>query len=113
MNLLRMSNRAPNGSSKRAAAAALQKSTVLRRDQRTLKFSADILPLFETSSNSTGLPLIETPEAGAFHCGDMYEDVLAAVLRHDEAITLGRIEPFHGTCRHLKLLQSCIAVGGM
>ena len=48
-----------------------------------------------------GLPLIETPEAGALHRRDMNKDVLAATLRLNKSITLGRIEPFHGTCRHL------------
>jgi hypothetical protein len=33
--------------------------------------------------------------------GDMNKDVVAAALRLDEAVTLGRIEPFRGTCRHL------------
>src|SRR5262249_51292038 len=31
----------------------------------------------------------------------MNKDILTAALRLDEAITFGRIEPFHGTCRHL------------
>ena len=49
--------------------------------------------------------LIETAEAGAFNRRDMNKDVLAAALRLDEAVTLLRIEPFHGTCRHLKPLD--------
>jgi hypothetical protein len=40
----------------------------------------------------------------------MNKDVLAVALRLDEAVTLGRIEPFDGTRRHLSLLQSSIAV---
>jgi hypothetical protein len=48
-----------------------------------------------------GLPLIETSEPSALRRRDVNEDILAAVLRHDETVTLGRIEPFHGTCRHL------------
>src|SRR6202044_2012102 len=46
------------------------------------------------------LPLIEITEASALHRRDMHENVLAAVLGLDEAITFGRIEPFHGTRRH-------------
>jgi len=55
------------------------------------------------------LSLIETSETSAVHCRDVNEHVLAAALRLDEAVTLGRIEPFHGTCGHLSLLRSSIA----
>jgi hypothetical protein len=30
----------------------------------------------------------------------MYEHIFAAALRLNEAISLSRVEPFHGTCRH-------------
>src|SRR3984957_10269973 len=56
------------------------------------------------------LPFIEPAEAGALHRRNVYEHVLAAALRLDEAVTLGRIEPFHGTCSHLSLLQSSITL---
>jgi hypothetical protein len=39
--------------------------------------------------------------AAALHRRDVNEDVLATALRLDEAVTLGGVEPFHGTCRHL------------
>jgi len=52
--------------------------------------------------------LIETHDASARHRRDMNKDVLAAALGLDEPVTLGQIEPFHGTCRH-KLLQLNIA----
>src|SRR6516225_296709 len=51
---------------------------------------------------------METHEARALHRRDMNKDVLAAALGLDEDVTLGRIEPFHGTCRHPSLLRSCI-----
>src|SRR3712207_9053291 len=31
----------------------------------------------------------------SLHGGDMHEDVLAAVIRRDEAVSLRRVEPFH------------------
>jgi Transposase DDE domain len=39
------------------------------------------------------LPLIEPAEAGALHCRNVEEDVLATALRLDEALALLRIEP--------------------
>jgi hypothetical protein len=54
------------------------------------------------------LPLIETSEASAFYRWDVNEHVLAAALRLDEAVTLLRIKPLHGTCRHVSLLPSRI-----
>jgi hypothetical protein len=44
------------------------------------------------------LPLIEPAETGALDRRDMHKNVLTAALGLDEAVTLGRIEPFHGTC---------------
>ena len=44
----------------------------------------------------------------------MNENVLAAVLRLNESIALGRIKPFHGTARHRALSpvgSSMIAAG--
>jgi hypothetical protein len=41
--------------------------------------------------------------AGFLDGRDMDEDVLAAAVRLDEAITLGRIEPFHCPARHAAL----------
>lgn len=51
---------------------------------RTLRFSAAVLPLFETRSTAA-----------------ICKDVVAAALGLDEAMPLGRIEPFHSTFRHL------------
>jgi hypothetical protein len=42
------------------------------------------------------LPLIETAEAGALHCRDVDENILAAALRLNKSIPLLRVEPLHG-----------------
>jgi len=44
--------------------------------------------------------LIERAQPRALNGGDVHEHVPAAALRLNEAITLGRIEPFHSTCCH-------------
>jgi hypothetical protein len=49
------------------------------------------------------LPLIERREARPLHCRDMDKHVLTTALRLDEPVTLGRIEPFHRSGRHLGL----------
>src|SRR5215475_10280168 len=50
------------------------------------------------------LTFVERGQAGALDRGDMDEYVFAAVLRLNESIALGRIEPFHGASSHLGLL---------
>src|SRR5262249_9044493 len=50
------------------------------------------------------LAFVERGQAGALDRGDMDEYVFAAVLRLNESIALGRIEPFHGAGSHLRLL---------
>jgi hypothetical protein len=40
------------------------------------------------------LTLVQRPQPGALHGGDVNEDVLRAVIRLDEAEALGGIEPF-------------------
>src|SRR6266436_7832072 len=57
-----------------------------------------VLPLLELVGDL--LILVETAEAGAFHRRDVHEHVLGLVVRLDEAETLARVEPFHGTDRH-------------
>ena len=47
------------------------------------------------------LPLIETAEAGSFDRGDVDEHIFAATLRLNKSISLLRIEPLHGTFRHI------------
>jgi hypothetical protein len=44
--------------------------------------------------------LIERAQARSLHGGDMHEHIFAAALRRNEAISLSRIEPLHGTCCH-------------
>src|SRR5215475_588541 len=50
------------------------------------------------------LTFVERAQAGALDRGDMDEYVFAAVLRLNESIALGRVEPFHGASSHLGLL---------
>src|SRR5688572_7099116 len=37
----------------------------------------------------------------------MAEEILAAVIRGDESETLGIVEPLHGTCSHVYVLENC------
>ena len=46
-----------------------------------------------------------------FDCADVHEDILAAVIRLDEAEALLDIEPLHGSLRHLALLSVTYVVG--
>src|SRR2546425_7240540 len=57
-----------------------------------------VLPLFELVGDL--LILVEIAEAGAFHRRNVHEHVLGLVVRLNEAETLARVEPFHGTDRH-------------
>ena len=41
-------------------------------------------------------------KTGAFDGGDVHECILAAVRRFDEAVTLGRVEPFNSTSSHCR-----------
>jgi len=97
--------------------AALKFQPAYTHTQGMINESSDSLrltPLFETSSNSTACPSLRTPEASALHRRDMNDCVLAAALRLDEAVTHGRIEPFHGACRQAsKQSQSNIVAAGV
>src|SRR5262245_60116850 len=58
-----------------------------------------------------GLPLVEGGQARALDSRDMDEHVLAAALRLDKAVTLGRVEPLHGSGSHRgSLLASHVRV---
>jgi hypothetical protein len=46
--------------------------------------------------------LIEAAKARSFDGRDMDENVLAAVVRLNEAVALGRVEPLHCTHRHVE-----------
>jgi hypothetical protein len=52
------------------------------------------------------LTFIERTKAGAFNRGDVDEHVFAPALRLNEAIALGRVEPFDGACSHHGLLET-------
>jgi hypothetical protein len=47
------------------------------------------------------LPFIERAQSSALDRGDVDEHIPAALLRLNESITLGRIEPLHGAARGL------------
>jgi hypothetical protein len=55
------------------------------------------------------LSLVEPLHSSAFHCADVHEDILTAVIRLDEAEALLDIEPLHGSLRHIALLSvTCV-----
>src|SRR4051812_1582912 len=47
--------------------------------------------------------LIEVAQTSLLDSRDMHKDVLATAVRLDKAKALRRVEPFHGTCRHVVL----------
>src|SRR5687768_7049156 len=49
------------------------------------------------------LAFLEAAEAGTLHRRNMDEDVLSTIVRLDEAVTLGAIEPFHCASGHINL----------
>ena len=51
------------------------------------------------------LPLIEATHPGALDRADMDEDILAAVIRLDEAKAFLAVEPLYRTLRHVTLLS--------
>ena len=69
-----------------------------RSDQ--LEVGCGGLPSFHHHIITYVLPVIEPLQASRLNRRDMHKDVLAAILRHDEAVTLGRVEPLDRTCRH-------------
>ena len=46
------------------------------------------------------LPLIKSAQAGPLDCGNMDKDVLAAALRLNKAVSLGRVESLYVTRGH-------------
>ena len=44
--------------------------------------------------------LIEAAQSRFFNGGDVYEDILAAVVGLNESISLRRVKPLHSTCCH-------------
>src|SRR5258708_18220027 len=57
------------------------------------------------------LSLVEPAHPSAFDRADMPEDILAAVIRLDEAEALLDIEPLHGSLRHLVFFQLRVSSG--
>ena len=55
------------------------------------------------------LTVIQTRKAGPLDGRDVYEHVGAAIVRSDEAVTLGAIEPFDAAVRHEEVSDSEIA----
>src|ERR1700741_5215718 len=51
------------------------------------------------------LPLIEETHASAFDRTDMHKDILAAIIRLNEAEAFLVIEPLHGSFCHIALLS--------
>ena len=52
------------------------------------------------------LSFVESLQSGAFDGADMHENVLAAVIRLDEAEAFLAVEPLHGSLRHMTVLSS-------
>ena len=48
------------------------------------------------------LAFIERAQPGPLDRGDVHEHILAAALRLDKAVTLGRVEPLHRACSHAR-----------
>jgi hypothetical protein len=46
--------------------------------------------------------LIEAAQSRFLNSRNVHEDVFAAVVWLDKSVTLGRVEPFHYTCRHVR-----------
>jgi hypothetical protein len=51
------------------------------------------------------LSLVEPLHPGAVHCAGVHEDVRAAIIRLDEAVTFFVIEPLHDSLRHINCLS--------
>jgi hypothetical protein len=69
----------------------------------TRRFSADSLPRFGTISNVTLAPSGRPSRPALFDGRNMDENVLAAAIRCDEAITLLAVKPFHCPTSHVAL----------
>ena len=55
--------------------------------------------------------LTKRTQARALDSGDMHEHILAAALRLNETVSLGRVEPFHSTSSQRGALMSFLAAG--
>jgi hypothetical protein len=50
----------------------------------------------------------QRPEPITLDCGEMNENILAAIGGRNETESLGFVEPFNSACRHLEYLQKKI-----
>jgi hypothetical protein len=81
-------------------------------DQPTCRLSAEDLPVFRSATTSKAIfcPSIEETHASAFDRTDVHEDILAAIIRLNEAEAFLVIEPLHGSFCHIALLSgTCIS----
>jgi hypothetical protein len=46
--------------------------------------------------------LVKAAQAGSFHGRNVHEDILAGFVWLYKSIALGRVEPLHSTCRHVR-----------
>jgi len=51
------------------------------------------------------LSLVEAVETGALNGADVHEDILAAIVRLDEAKAFLAVEPLYGSLRHENFFQ--------
>src|SRR5262249_24097452 len=56
------------------------------------------------------LPLIESAQSSTFDGGNVDEHILAAPLRLNESVALGRVEPLHGSRGHRCLLALSVTL---
>jgi hypothetical protein len=70
-------------------------------------FRRDLAPVFCLFVADLGA-LVERAQASALDGRDVHEHIFAAVLRLNEPVSLGRVEPFHSTDRHVSILPGVI-----
>jgi hypothetical protein len=69
-------------------------------------------PLIGNNLERNLLSLGEATYPGAFHCADVHEDVLAAIIRLDETKAFLTVKPLYGSLRHVNLLSARVSRGG-
>ena len=63
-------------------------------------------PLIGNNLERNLLALDEATYPGAFHCADVHEDVLAAIIRLDKTKAFLTVKPLYGSLRHVTLLSN-------
>ena len=84
---------------RRREPAGLVQISALADSQIFRGHSAPVFLLFEAHFGT----LVEVAQAGPLHSRDVHKHVLAAVVGLNKSKSLSRIEPLHGTCRHVSL----------